>query len=130
MCINALGVHLQVSTHTVSCMAKKPQLPINLYFCTQSGYINATTSIKFLQQLHERLGWAYKTFQQVIESEKKGYMQNYNHKVKCTQLHVGDLALLKRIILRVNIRSKTMERRPFIKLRGSHMLGCQFSERL
>ena len=40
---------------------------MNLYFGTQSADMNATTSIKFVQQLHERLRWVYRIAQQIIE---------------------------------------------------------------
>ena len=33
--------------------------------------MNATTSTKFVQQLHERLKWAYKTAQQITEKENQ-----------------------------------------------------------
>ena len=50
---------------------QKPQLLVNLYFGTQKADMNVTTSTKFVQQLHERLEWAYKTAQHVIEQENK-----------------------------------------------------------
>ena len=48
----------------------KPQIPVNLYFGTQKADMNATTSTKFVQKLHERLKWAYKTAQPVIKKGK------------------------------------------------------------
>ena len=71
-------------------------LPISLYFGAQSADMNATTSMKFVQQFHEGLRWVYKIAQQVIERENKRHKQNFYHKVKCTQLHEGNLFLLKR----------------------------------
>ena len=50
---------------------QKPQLPINLYLGTQKAGINATTSTKFVQQLCERVKWAYKTAPHVIEKENQ-----------------------------------------------------------
>ena len=47
---------------------------VHAYNCTlvpQKADMNATTSTKFVLQLHERLKWAYKTAQQVIEKENK-----------------------------------------------------------
>ena len=61
----------------------KPQLLVDLYFGTQKAGMNATTSTKFVQQLCERLKWAYKTAQQ-------RHRQNNDHKIRCTQLSVGD----------------------------------------
>ena len=37
------------------------KLPVDLYFGTQKVGMNATTGTKFVQQLHERLKWTYKT---------------------------------------------------------------------
>ena len=53
--------------------APKPQLPVDLYFSTQKADMNATTNTKFVQQLHERLKWAYRTAQHVIEKKKQRY---------------------------------------------------------
>ena len=71
-----------------------PQLPVDLYFGTQKADMNAT-SAKPVQQLWERLKWAYKTAQHVIEKENKRHKQSYDHKIRCTQLGVGDMVLLK-----------------------------------
>ena len=78
---------------------QKSQLLISQYFGIQSADMNATVSMRFVQQLHERLR-AYKTTQQVKERENKRHKQNFNHKVKCTQLCVGDLVLPKRMAFR------------------------------
>ena len=75
---------------------QKPWLSVDLYFGTKRTDMNATASTKFIQQLCERLKWAYKTAQNVIEKEKR-HKWNYDRKVRCTQLAVGDLVLLKRI---------------------------------
>ena len=75
---------------------QKPRLPVNLYFGTQSADMNAIMSTKFMQQLPERLKWAYKTAQHVTEMENQRHKCNYNHKIKCTPLEVGDKVLLKR----------------------------------
>ena len=64
---------------------QKPWLLVNLYFGTHKADMNATTSIKFGQQLCERLKWTYKTAQHVIEKENKNHKKNYNHKIWCTQ---------------------------------------------
>ena len=59
--------------------------------------MNATTSFKFMQQLCEQLRCADKTAQNVIEKENKRQKQNYYHKIRYTQLVVGDMVLLKRM---------------------------------
>ena len=48
---------------------QKPCLPFDLYFGTQKSDMNAATSTKFVQQLLERLKWAYKTAKHVIKKE-------------------------------------------------------------
>ena len=69
---------------------QKPWLPVKLYFGTQKADMNATTSNKFVQQLHE--SWcAYKTAQHVIEKENQRHKQNYDHKIRWTQLGGGDM---------------------------------------
>ena len=50
---------------------QKPRPPVDLYFGTQKADMNDTTSTKFVQQLCERLKWAYKTAQQIIEKENQ-----------------------------------------------------------
>ena len=75
---------------------KKPWLSVDLYFGTHKADMNATTSTKFVQQVHERLSSAYKTAQHVIEKESQRYKWNYDNKIRCTQLWIGDIALLKR----------------------------------
>ena len=75
---------------------QKPQLPVNLYYSTQNADMNSATSTKFLQQLHERLQWAYKTAQHVTEKENQWHKQNYDHKICCTKLGPGNEVLLKR----------------------------------
>ena len=56
---------------------QNPHILINLYFNTQTADMNATTSMKFVMQLHERLRWAYKNTQQVTEGENKRHKWNY-----------------------------------------------------
>ena len=63
-------------------------------FGSQKADITAATGTKFVQQLCERLEWAYKTAQQIIEKENQRHKKNYDHKIKCTQLGVGDQVLL------------------------------------
>ena len=61
---------------------EKPWLPVSLYFGTQKVDMNATTSTKFVQQLHERLQQAYKTTQHIMEKENKRHKQDYLHNVR------------------------------------------------
>ena len=74
----------------------KPQLSVDLYIGTQKADMNATASTKFMKQLHERLKWAYTTAQYVIKKENQRHKQNYDHKIRCIQLGVDDMVLVKR----------------------------------
>ena len=56
--------------------AKAPT-PNQYNFCTQNTDINTVMSTKFVQQLCERLKWAYKTTQNIIENENQRHKQNY-----------------------------------------------------
>ena len=49
-----------------------------------------------MQQLCEKLKGAYKIAKLVIEKENHRHKQNYDHKIRCTHLGVGDMVLLKR----------------------------------
>ena len=39
--------------------------------------------------------WAYKTANEVVEKEQERNKQQYDHKVRCAKLRVGDKVLLK-----------------------------------
>ena len=64
--------------------------------------MNAATTTKFVQQLCETLKWAYKTVQQVIKKKNQRHKQNYDHKIRCNQLGVGNQVLLKRTAFKGN----------------------------
>ena len=105
---------------------QKPRHPVNLYFGTKIADMNIATSAKFVQHLHERLKWAYKTAQYVIEKENQRHKQNYGHKIRCTQLGVGDQVFSRGQPLKANIKSRTIEKILCIMLRGNHIAHCQF----
>ena len=63
---------------------QKPKLTGDLYFGTQKVDMNATTGTKFVQQLHDRLKWAYKTVYQIIKKEIQRHKLNYDYKIRCT----------------------------------------------
>ena len=105
---------------------QKPQLPVDLYFGTQKADMNATTSTKFVQQLCERLKWAYKTAQHVIEKKDQRHKWNYNHKIRCTQLGMGDKVLLKRTVFKGKHKIQDCWE-DIYHVEGNHMLGLWFS---
>ena len=71
---------------------QKPQLAVNLYECHYKFQVYTN--------IYVRLNGAYKTAQNVIEKENKRHKLNYDHKVRCIQLAVGELVLLKRTVLK------------------------------
>ena len=79
---------------------QKPQLPVSLSFGMQKADMNATTSTRFVQQLCERLKWTYKTAQHAIEKQNKRHKWNHDYKIRCAQLGVGDMVLLKRTVFK------------------------------
>ena len=62
--------------------------------------MNAATSTKLVQQVCERLKWGYKTAQHVIEEENQRQKCIYVHKIRCTQLGMGDKVLLERTVFK------------------------------
>ena len=69
---------------------QKLQLPVNLYFGTQKADMNAATSTKFVQQLFGKTKMGLQNTPNVIEKVNQRHKQNYDHKIRCTQLEVGD----------------------------------------
>ena len=53
---------------------------------------NSTT---YIDNLKQRIEWAYKTVNEVVRKEEEQNKWHYDCKVTCTQLKVGDKVLLK-----------------------------------
>ena len=75
---------------------RKPRLPIDLVFGTCSAELRGNTSHKYVKDLEHRLKWAYKTANQIIAKEQDKMKRNYDRRVRCSKVQVGDLVLLKR----------------------------------
>ena len=72
---------------------RKPHLPIDILFGMNTADLKGNTSTKYVENLKQRIEWAYKTANEVVKKEQE---QNKWHcKVRCTQLKVGDKVLLK-----------------------------------
>ena len=89
--------------------------------------MNGATSTKFVQQLCERLKWAYKTVQYVIEKENQRHKWNYDHKIECTQLGVHDQVLLKRTAFKGKHKIQDHWENIMYCVKGNHAMGCQIS---
>ena len=72
---------------------RKPYLPIDIHFGTNTADLKGNTSTKCVENLKWRIEWAYKTANKVVKKEQEQNKQHYDHKVRCTQLKVGDKVL-------------------------------------
>ena len=76
---------------------RKPCLPIDILFGTNTADLRGHkgNSITYIENLKWRIGWAYKTANEVVKREQERNKQQYDHKVRCAKLEVGDKVLLK-----------------------------------
>ena len=74
---------------------RKPHLPIDILFGTNTAKLKGNTSTKYVENLKQRIEWAYKTANEVDKKEEEQNKQHYDWKVRCTKLKVGDKVLLK-----------------------------------
>ena len=75
---------------------QKPCLQIDTLFGMNTADLKGNSTM-YIRNLKWRIEWAYKTTNEVIRKEQKWNKQQYNSKVRCTQLKVGDKVLLKHI---------------------------------
>ena len=74
---------------------RKPHLPIDIIFSTNTADLKGNTSTKYVENLKWRKEWAHKTTNEVVKKEQEQNKQHYDHRVRCTQLNVGYKILLK-----------------------------------
>ena len=74
---------------------RKPHLPIDILFGTNTADLKGNTSTKYVENLKQRIEWAYKTANEVVKREQEQNKWHYDRKIRGTQLKVGDKALLK-----------------------------------
>ena len=76
---------------------RKPHLPIDILFGTntadQRGHKHNSTT--YIENLKQRIKWAYKTANEVVKREQERNKWQYDRKVQCAKLEVGDKVLLK-----------------------------------
>ena len=73
---------------------RNPCLPVDIFFGTNTADLrwNSTT---YIENLKWRIEWAYKTANEVVKKEQERNKQQYDCKVRCAKLMVGDKVLLK-----------------------------------
>ena len=74
--------------------SRKPHLQIDILFGTNTTELKSNTSAKYVENLKQRLEWAYKTANKAVKKEQEWNKQHYDQKVKCAQMKVGDKLLL------------------------------------
>ena len=75
-------------------------LPIEIPFGTNTPDLKGNTSAKYVENLKQRIEWAYKTTTEVVKKEREWNKWHYDHKVRCAQLKVSDKVLLKCMVLK------------------------------
>ena len=50
---------------------RKPRLPIDIHFGTNTAELKGNTSAKYVENLKWRLEWAYKTANEVVKKEEE-----------------------------------------------------------
>ena len=73
---------------------RKPHVPIDLLFGTNTADLrgNSTT---YIENLKGRIEWAYKIANGVVKKEQERNKQQYDCKVRCAKLKVGNKVSLK-----------------------------------
>ena len=74
---------------------RKPHLPIDIPFGTNTVELIDSTSTKYVENLKQRIEWIYKTVNEVVNKEQEWNKQHYDQKLRCALLKVGDKVLLK-----------------------------------
>ena len=101
--------HVNTLVHAYNCMestatkyspyylmfGREPNLPIDIEFGVRTPDLIATSTQNYVEKLEKRLAWAFKKAQQVNEQEKKRNKRNYDKKVRCSKLEIGDRVLVR-----------------------------------
>ena len=74
---------------------QKPHLPIDILFGMNTADLKDNTSTKYVENLKQRIEWAYKTANEVVKKEQEWNKWHYDHNVRCTLMKVDDKVLLK-----------------------------------
>ena len=52
-------------------LGRKPHLPIDIIFGTNTAEFKGNTSTKYVENLKQRIEWAYKTTNEVVKEEQE-----------------------------------------------------------
>ena len=74
---------------------REPNLPIDIDFGVRTPDLVATSTTSYVKKLQKRLAWAFKKVQEVNYKENKRNKKNYDRKVGCSKLEVGDKVLVR-----------------------------------
>lgn len=74
---------------------REPNLQINIEFGVRTPDLIATSTQNYVEKLEKRLAGAFKKAQQVNEKEKKRNKRNYDKKIRCSKLEIGDRVLVR-----------------------------------
>ena len=75
---------------------RHPLLPINIEFGVFIPDIHKTMTHKYVQTLRNHLEYAYKKARLIDSKESKRNKQQYDMKVRCSKLDIGDLVLVRK----------------------------------
>ena len=68
---------------------QKPHLPIIILFGTNTGDLRGNSTM-YIENPKQRIERAYKTANEVVKKEQERNKWQYDHKVRCTKLMVGE----------------------------------------
>ena len=60
--------------------------PIDIFFRTNTADLKGNTSTKYVENLTQRIEWAYKTTNEVVKMEQEQNKWHYVCRVRCAQL--------------------------------------------
>ena len=108
--------HVSTLVHAYNCMdttatnfsphylmfGRELNLPINIKFGVRTPDLVATSTKNYVEKLQKRLAWAYKKAQEVNHKKSKRNKRNYERKVRCSKLEIGD---------KVQVRQKAFKKK-------------------
>ena len=79
---------------------REPNLPIDIEFGVRTPNLIATSTKSYVEKLQQRLAWAFRKAQEVNEKENKRNKKNYDRKVRCSKLEIGDKVLVRQKVFK------------------------------
>ena len=87
---------LQNSVHFLDIWEREPNLPIDIEFGVRTPDLIVTSTKSYVEKLQKRLAWVFRKAQEVNEKENKRNKENYDRKVKCSKLEIGNKVLVRK----------------------------------